>query len=615
MKKGKHNKPKEQNNVKPVDKNVEQEEKLELLEVQEKEQEELVEKVEEIEKESGPKEEPVIEEDGRKITKKDVILMLIITLVYAFVSFINLGSTKNPQTFWHAEEVGDSAIFRIKQGTVDVSKFRYYSGADFGNYEFLASYNGIDYGTPLTISTDKVFAWEDYGLVGDFQYIKIVAKKANLYLGEFAVYDTEGNQLELEALNENAKLIVDEQDVIPEEISYMNSTYFDEIYFARTAYEHLHNLPIYEWTHPPLGKLIMAIPMAFMGMSTFSYRLMGNIAGILMIPTMYVFAKMIFKKRKYAVLAAIIMAADGMHFVQSRLGTADGFLVLFIMLEYLFMYKYIISEDKPLRKRLWCLFFSGLFMGLAISTKWSGVFAAIGLAIVFFVSLAIKIFGKKQRWSREDTITICSCFGFFVLIPVVIYALSYIPYYIVENAYIHDFKTFMEWQEAMYNYHHDLVATHPYSSMWYTWPITKQSILYYVGTTNDGGITRIALLGNPAIWWFSIPCLAYVLISAIWTRKFKYWFLVIPIVSMMISYVGVDRIMFLYHYFPVLPFVMLSILAVMEFFCEKLKTNIPMYIFAMIIVVVFIYFYPVYSGFPTTNEYLQGLKWIKTWIW
>lgn len=553
--------------------------------------------------------------ESRKITKKDVILMLIITLVYAIVSFINLGTFTNPQTFWKTEYVGDSITFKIEQGTTDISNIRFYSGTDFGDYSLYVSYDGINYADPLIINTDKVFAWQDFGLTGNFEYIKIVGHEEGIYLGEMALYDELNNKLKLTPLDENSKLVLDEQDTVPEEISYLNSAYFDEIYFARTAYEHQHNLPIYEWTHPPLGKLLMAIPMLFMGMTTFAYRLMGNIAGILMIPTIYVFAKMLFKNSKYAVLAAIIMAADGMHFVQSRLGTADGFLVLFIMLEYLFMYRYIISEDKPLKKRLWSLFWSGLFMGLAIATKWTGVFAALGLAIVFFFNLALKIFVEKKKWCKENTITILSCLGFFVLIPLAIYLLSYIPYYIVENAYIKDLKTFIEWQQYMYNYHNNLVATHPYSSMWYTWPITKQSILYWVGTTNEGAITRIALLGNPAIWWFSIPCIIYTVISAVKNRRFECWFLIIPIISMIASYVGIDRIMFLYHYFPILPFVMLTIVAFMKWLCEKTKIDIFIYIFVAVIIIVFIKFYPIYSGFPTSAEYIKDLQWLKTWIW
>lgn len=266
------------------------------------------------------------EEKTSRITKKDVILMLIITLVYAIVSFVNLGTLTNPQTFWKTENVGDSAIFRIEQGITKVSNLRFYTGVDVGtdadDYYLFVSYDGENYAEPLAIKSDKVFAWQDYTLHGDFLYIKLEGIEAGSYLGEFAIYDENGNKLSLIPMNDNAKLILDEQDTVPDEISYLNSTYFDEVYFPRTAYEHLHNLDIYEWTHPPLGKLLISIPMSIFGMNTFSYRLMGNLAGILMIPAIYCLAKMLFKESKYAVLAAIIMAADRCTFCTVKIGNS-----------------------------------------------------------------------------------------------------------------------------------------------------------------------------------------------------------------------------------------------------------------------------------------------------
>ena len=167
----------------------------------------------------------------------------------------------------------------------------------------------------------------------------------------------------------------------------------------------------------------------------------------------------------------------------------------------------------------------------------------------------------------------------------------------------------------MYDYHHNLEATHPYSSVWYTWPVTGKSMLYWIGTTKSGETTTIALLGNPAVFWVSVPCMLFTLIYAIRKRKFKYWFLIIAIVSMMVPYMKINRLMFLYHYFPILPFAMLTIVAFMSWLCEKLKTNIPIYILVAIVVITFIIFYPVYSGCPTSAEYLKALKWLPTWIW
>ncbi len=550
---------------------------------------------------------------NKLLMKKDYIFMAIITLIYTVVSFINLGSFTNPQTFWVTKKNNESAIFEIASNQT-ITKVRYFTGNKTNEVNISFSNDNSDYSYSIKLDTESVYHWYDLKSTQYCRYIKITATKADTYLGEFGFYNEKNELITLKPINVNAKSLCDEQNVIPDEISYTNSSYFDEVYFPRTAYEHLHNLDPYEWTHPPLGKLIIAIPISIMGMTPFAYRLFGNIAGILMIPAMYILAKMLFKKSKYGILAAMIMALDGMHFVQTRIGTTDSFLVLFIILEYLFMYRYIFNKGLRLRKRLIPLFLSGLFMGMSISIKWSGVFSAVGLAIIFFASLIIEIVENK-KWTKENTIIILCCIIFFIVIPVIIYVLSYIPFYILDKPKITDINSFFAWQQKMFNYHNDLKATHSYSSNWYTWPITQKSVLYWTGTTNDGNITRIALLGNPIIFWFSIPCMLFTLIYGLAKRKFNYLFLIIAIVCGLAPYLKITRIMFLYHYFPILPFAMLSIVAFLSWLCDKKNTNIPIYGFLLVTFVVFVLFFPVYSGLPTTTEYLKRLKWLKTWIW
>ena len=73
----------------------------------------------------------------------------------------------------------------------------------------------------------------------------------------------------------DALALVDEQNTVPKAPSYFNGMIFDEIYHARTAYENIHNLSVYEWTHPPLGKLIIALGILLFGMKPFGWRIMG----------------------------------------------------------------------------------------------------------------------------------------------------------------------------------------------------------------------------------------------------------------------------------------------------------------------------------------------------
>lgn len=75
--------------------------------------------------------------------------------------------------------------------------------------------------------------------------------------------------------------------------------------------------------------------------------------------------------------------------------------------------------------------------------------------------------------------------------------------------------TFPNPVEAVHNIYEDMAAglqyhelechSHPYSSVWFTWPITEHPVLFYFETgTNGTPVNSISNLGNPALWWLSI---------------------------------------------------------------------------------------------------------------
>ena len=71
--------------------------------------------------------------------------------------------------------------------------------------------------------------------------------------------------------------------------------------------------------------------------------------------------------------------------------------------------------------------------------------------------------------------------------------------------------------------------------------------------------------------------------------------------------------MFLYHYFAVLPFMML---AIVNFFYQINKNNkkdILMYLYTILVIIVFIIYYPCVSGKTTTNEYIDNTKILSSW--
>jgi dolichyl-phosphate-mannose--protein O-mannosyl transferase len=65
-------------------------------------------------------------------------------------------------------------------------------------------------------------------------------------------------------------------------------------------------------------------------------------------------------------------------------------------------------------------------------------------------------------------------------------------------------------QKAIWRYHADLTATHNYFSPWWTWPWLYRPTWYF-WWSGDGWVRGIVALGNPAIWWLSVPAAAWAL--------------------------------------------------------------------------------------------------------
>ncbi len=144
---------------------------------------------------------------------------------------------------------------------------------------------------------------------------------------------------------------------------------FDEIYFARAGEEYLQNFRIYENTHPPLSKLLITLSIVlFGGMpkghglggwtalngiighlgngdNSYGWRFLDVVFGALVVMLLYAFAKRVTGSTVFATIAALLLTFDGMHFVQSRIATPEGFVVFFATLAVYAFYRFWISSQ------------------------------------------------------------------------------------------------------------------------------------------------------------------------------------------------------------------------------------------------------------------------------
>ncbi len=554
-----------------------------------------------------------------KITRKDVIILAIIMLVYSMIAFINLGDSLAPETFGGNE--GESTFVIELAETFDIEKVNIYNGRLSSEDEnhTIQVVSGGEIVSTVDFALESVFCWESIDINAPAD--KLIFE-TNGYIGEMAIYSSDGRLVE--PIDSSGELF-DEQDKAVYQPSFKNGTYFDEIYHARTAYEYINGIEAYEWTHPPLGKLIIAVGIKLFGMNPFGWRIMGTLAGILMLPIMYVMAKILFKKMVYAAFATFLLSFDFMHFTQTRIATIDVYATFFIMLMYLFMYKFYEENYNVagLKNELKYLVFSGICFGFGVASKWTCVYAGAGLAIIFAIYM-VKRFMEYRRYNAENYVKntvkiLLWCVLFFVVIPIGIYILSYLPYAFTEP-YGFTFENIWRIQENMFNYHSKLEATHPFSSQWYEWPLMTKPIWYHITRLTENRVMSISAFGNPAIWWVGIPAATACVYYAWADRKNGRLpvLLLIGYASQYLPWTLIGRVVFIYHYFPSVPFVILMITYAVKKTYERTKNKkvvtIGVGVYIAIVLALFVMFYPTISGAETDQSYIKNvLTWFEGW--
>lgn len=573
---------------------------------------------------------PTIPTDNKlRYSKRDILFVLGITLVYGAVALTNLGSTTAPQTYWYSEKAGDSVTVRFEKSE-RVTAYSVFGNIGNDGTLLLATSEGHE--ETFSQTYDDMFRWKK--VTTDFvsDSVTLSLYSGTLKLNEIAFFDANGERIPVTVTTATGTQdrLFDEQDTVPAEPSYFNGMYFDELYHARTAYEHLNNLSPYENSHPPLGKLFIMVGVWLFGMTPFGWRVAGAMFGIGMLPILYAFGKRLFKNSNYALVLTALFAFDFMHFTQTRIATIDVYSVFFILLMYYYMYQYITMNfyADGLKRTLKPLALSGLFFGIGAACKWTSIYAGAGLAVLLFGSLIARYLEYAQVNARDNdadkarvrdfwpmTIrTLLWCALFFIVVPFAIYFASYTPYFIYDSTQEAGygiggmFRTFGYYQEFMYSYHSNLVATHPYQSSWYSWPFTIKPMWYYFNSyIAPDQISTLSASGNPSVWWVS----AIGSVALLWARLSKR---VAPDKAMQIFCVGilanflpwvlVTRCTFIYHFFATVPFILMATVYALQ----KLEQRYPeahfiKWFWVGFAVLFFVLLYPGISGLAVPAEW------------
>jgi len=338
-----------------------------------------------------------------------------------------------------------------------------------------------------------------------------------------------------------------------------------------------------------------------------------------------VFIKKLFDSTTVAACGTVLFAFENMHFTQTHLATIDAFVVFFIIAMYLFMYRYISSGyDAPFVKTLPPLFLCGLSFGLGAASKWTGLYAALGLIVLYAAYLVKRgqhqaAAGQKKEYRAFLLQTLAASVGVFVVIPLAIYTLSYFPYATANGQPLTMgclLGEMLDNQKLMLGFHSTFTAEdiHPYASGWYSWLLGGQPINYYAAL-QDKGRTVITALTNPLVTIGGLVALGFVLRDCVRKKVKESFIIAVGYLAQVAPWIFVSRYTFLYHYFPAMIFLVLSICYVFKNILECApERKWRVYAFTGVSAGVFFMLFPLSAGLHMPDWYAAWfVKWLPYW--
>jgi dolichyl-phosphate-mannose--protein O-mannosyl transferase len=379
-----------------------------------------------------------------------------------------------------------------------------------------------------------------------------------------------------------------------------------------------HKWDVGSWVHPPLGKWMIGLGEKAFGFDSFGWRVSSAAVGTLTVMLVALLAYLLFGSALWAFVAGFLLSIEGLSFVMSRTGLLDSFLTFWVVAGFTCLVldrRWIdrrtppestaptdpspppdarpqqVTEPSPLeagpppaapdpspRPATWVpspvwrpwRFATGVALGAAIATKWSG---ALALAAAGLIALAWET-GRRMRGESTRRRAFVRAFAresfglilAFLFVPAAVYLLSYLPWF---HHFGWSLSLWWDNQKEMWDYHQHLqwyqvdaatgarTPTHPWLSHAYTWISMNRPVLFFARYAN--GHTRwITTIGNPAVFWaavWTIPFTAY----GWWNRRdWRAGLIVTAIAVQWLPWFLVSRPQFFFYILPVAPFLVLA---------------------------------------------------------
>lgn len=428
--------------------------------------------------------------------------------------------------------------------------------------------------------------------------------------------------------------------------------------------------------HPPVGKWMIAGGMWLFGADNpFGWRFAAALTGTVSILLVALIAQKLFHSLPLSAAAGLLLAVDGHHLVMSRTSLLDIFLMFWVLAAFGCMLMDRDDGRRRLAVRLarqaaagaggrpstdqllagpwlgirWWRLAAGVCLGLAVGTKWSGLFflAGFGLLSVLWDLSARRIAGIRGWFTGGIIKDGLPAFLSMVPVAAVVYIATWTGWFRSDDAY------FRRWAESnpsaewgwlpdsvrslahyhleAYKFHQGLGSEHPYESSAWSWLVMGRPTSFFYESPQQGTqgcevsncASAILSVGNPLVWWGAAISLAVLLF---WWAGRRDWRAGAILAGAGAGYLPwflyPERTMFYFYAVSFEPFLVLALVYCLGLVLGR-DTDPPwrrrsgLYLAALFVagtVLLSAFFYPVWAAEVIPYQEWRYRMWMPSWI-
>ncbi len=417
-------------------------------------------------------------------------------------------------------------------------------------------------------------------------------------------------------------------------LRFPGSIVFDEFYYTPEAGDLIQHKV--EWNHttntvdfvvhPPLGKWCIALGVLLFGDKPLGWRAPAVLAGTIAVMLIMRITLRLFDSVALAVIAGLLMTFDGMHFVLSRTGILDIFLMMFVLASFACL---VCDRQSSMWWHPWRIG-SAIFAGAAMAVKWSALNYLLAFALLIFVW---EYLARRNLWRtvRQESL---SLFSFFA-VAILTYLASWTGYFLTDVGWRRHWlaeRGLPEWPVIgpvlnLLRYHLDVLSFHigldsyhQYQSQPWQWMLMSRPVLFWWSNQGPCGASKcdneILLLGTPILWWSFLPALAVVVWLAVRRRDWRLWAILAGAAAGILPWLPLpSRTKFLFYALPAEPFLILAVVGVMAAIVgavtaeRRLNRYIVCAGYTGAVALCFAYFYPLFTATRLTHEQWWARLW------